>query len=252
MKISKAVIIAAGPGKRLMPVTASMHKTLIPVAGKPLISHILSSVKEWGISEVIMVVGYMAETVKFFVGDEACGLKISYVYNPNYNRGNGVSVLCAEKKVDSEPFILLMSDHLFDIDILGEIICKDEFSLCVDSQMQHLLNPDEATKVLMDQNNYILDIGKNLQSWDAADVGIFLCEPVIFDALKILGRKRRRVTLTDSIKFLVKDYGFPIRGLDISGSFWLDIDTLNDLNYANSILGDLDAGEVGWYSFSVR
>ncbi|MGQ9722711.1 MAG: phosphocholine cytidylyltransferase family protein [Candidatus Jordarchaeum sp.] len=250
MAICKAVIIAAGPGKRLMPTTANMHKTLIPFAGKPLISHILLSVKEWGISEVIVVVGYMAKTVRFFVGDgRVYGLRIKYVNNPNYYMGNGISMLSAKRKVGSKPFLLLMSDHLFDSNILGKIICENEFSLCVDSEMHYLLNPDEATKVLMDKKNYILDIGKNLQSWNGADVGIFLCEPVIFDAIKTLRKERYKVSLTDAIKFLVTDYGFPIRGLDVSGSFWLDIDTLDDFNHAKRILGDASAGKVGWHNF---
>ena len=237
-EIRKAVIIAAGPGKRLRPLTSKTHKTLIPIAGKPLISHILLSLKEWGLRDVVMVIGYMGETVKFFVGDgRAYGLRVKYVHNLNYDRGNGLSVLAAKKRVGSDPFILLMSDHLFDGEILGRIVCEDDFSLCVDSELTYLPDPDEATKVLLDQDNYILDIGKEIPSWNCVDTGIFRCEPVIFDALKRLSRSRYRVTLTDAIRCLIRDYGYPIKGVDVSGRFWMDIDTPEDLNHAKLILG---------------
>ena len=81
MVYMKAVIIAAGEGKRLRPITSSRPKPLIPIAGKPLLEHTILGLKNSGIKEVLLVVGYKENLIKTYFGDgkEKFGLKIEYI-----------------------------------------------------------------------------------------------------------------------------------------------------------------------------
>ena len=107
----KAVILAAGKGTRLHPVTLSRPKHLIPIGGKPIIEHGLSTLKNAGIKEVIIVVNYLAEAFKQFVGDGTkFGMKISFVVQKEL-RGTADATGCVESFTE-EPFLLTYGDWL--------------------------------------------------------------------------------------------------------------------------------------------
>ncbi|MFQ6063273.1 MAG: NTP transferase domain-containing protein, partial [Methanosarcinales archaeon] len=102
----KALIIAAGRGSRLRPFTEDMPKGLIPLLGLCLLERIILSVKEVGIKDFVIVTGFKGEKIKDFLKVDSLGVRsesdyeyrIEYVDNPAWHRGNGVSVLAAEKK----------------------------------------------------------------------------------------------------------------------------------------------------------
>ena len=95
----KAVVLAAGEGVRLQPLTFTRPKHMISVGGKPVLEHCLDAIKACGINHVIIVVHYMADAIRRHFGSgEKFGLKIEYVEQPSVlGTGNAVSVV--------EPFI---------------------------------------------------------------------------------------------------------------------------------------------------
>jgi len=178
----KALIIAAGTGSRLSNLTKENPKPLIRLLGLSLIERIILTAKQAGIDEFVISVGYLGEKIKKKLGDgKNYKVKITYIENKEWQKGNGVSVLKAEKLLNGN-FILLMSDHIFDKRILKELIhygMKSSIVLAIDRRKPST----DDTKVL-EKKNKIVDIGKNIKKSNGIDTGIFLCSLKIFSYIK--------------------------------------------------------------------
>jgi choline kinase len=249
----KAVIVAAGNGSRMQPITTKMPKPLVHVLGRPIIVRVLETLA-WLVDEAIIVTGYLGSHLKSDLKaweQNYKGVDIRFIHNNEYERGNGISLLRANELIqDSSPFLLLMADHIVERRMVELLLDEADlgFTLVVDSSPRFVRDLEDATKVQTNEQGYITDIGKNLTEWNAIDTGVFLCEPKVFHAARALARQRFTVTITDCMKDLI-DRNHRIRAKDLSSSTWLDIDTLADLEYAENVLsqrGLYIATEMGW------
>lgn len=240
--VRTAIVLAAGNGDRFHRVhdhhqTGGGSKLVHEVAGRPLILRTLESVRAAGITSVTVVVGYEADRLRALIDRRAPdGLAIGYAHNPEWRLENGVSVLAARPMVRHGHFALLMGDHLFTpavLDRLRRLPTETDVSvLAVDARP---IAPDaaaEATKVRLDGDR-IQAIGKDLEVYDAVDTGLFVCAPVLFDALEA-ARGDGDTTLSGGIRRLAAR-GL-MRAFDVEGAPWLDIDTPSDLAAAESVL----------------
>ena len=232
----EALIIAAGRGGRIEGITKNKPKPLLCLLGLSLIERVILSSKQAGIDEFVVVVGYQGEEIKKKLGDGSkYGVKIHYVENKEWEKGNGISVLKARKLL-KEHFILLMADHLFDSKILTKLkemkLKDDECALVVDRKPKEYVDMKEGTLVKI-KNDKIIDIGKRLKEYDGVDCGIFLCSPSIFNALEksILSGDE---TLSGGIRVLAQNG--KMKYLDVNENFWIDIDTEDDYKQAEKIL----------------
>ena len=111
----KAVLLAAGEGVRLQPITSTRPKHLIKIAGKPILQYCLEAVKKAGITEAIIVTHYMGEAIRSYFGDgENLGLKITYAEQKQI-LGTGNAAEAAKPYVDGD-FVLIYGDLLFGQD----------------------------------------------------------------------------------------------------------------------------------------
>jgi len=110
----KVVIPAAGIGKRLRPFTYTKPKALLPVAGKPIIAHIIDGLKGLPVDEIVIVVGYMGDRIKAYFRDFK-DFKISYAEQKE-PEGLGHAVYQAKKFVGSAPVLIILGDTVFDVD----------------------------------------------------------------------------------------------------------------------------------------
>lgn len=224
----KCLIIAAGKGSRLKNLCTS--KPLLELNNIPLIEHVIIAIKESGINEFYIVIGFNGELIKQRLVKlvDKYSISIEYIYNHQWEKGNGISVYSANKIID-EQFILLMSDHLFDPDItktlIHEYIENDEIILAVDKRISDnpLIDIDDVTKVL-EKNGKIIDIGKSVKDYNCFDTGIFYCSPVIFDALKE-SISNGDESLSGGIRVLASK--MKARIFDTGEKFWLDVDDEN-------------------------
>src|SRR5215216_2046725 len=170
----EAVIIAAGNGSRMSPLFSP--KPLTPVLGLRLIERIILVAKLAGINDFKIVVGYKAGLIKEAIGDgRKYGVRIQYIDNPEWEKGNGVSVLKARDHVSGK-FLLLMSDHLFDEQILERLVTADvkpgQCVVCVDRYLPgDQTNIEDATKVYY-ENDYVKQIDRSLNNFNAIDTGV--------------------------------------------------------------------------------
>ncbi len=230
----KALIIAAGQGKRLRPIGDT--KPLVTLLGLGLIERVILTAKKSGIKEFCIVTGYNGEKIKEALSDgKKYGVKIQYVQNDSWIRGNALSILKARDHFN-EPFVLLMADHNYDHRILNELlktkIGKDECILCVDKNPGDHLNIDDATKVRT-VDHRIETIGKDLSDYNCIDTGIFICNPVLFDALEQSISKGDE-GLSGGIKILAQRH--KMRYMPLGDNFWIDVDDKTDRKNAELLI----------------
>ncbi|NWJ57058.1 NTP transferase domain-containing protein [Marine Group I thaumarchaeote] len=230
----KALIIAAGKGTRLRPIGDT--KPLVTLLGLGLIERVILTAKKSGIKEFCIVTGYNGEKIREQLSDgEKYGVKIQYVQNDSWTRGNAISILKARDHF-KESFVLLMADHNYDHRILNELskikIGKDECILCVDRNPGDHLNIDDATKVRTVDHRIDL-IGKDLSDYNCIDTGIFICNPVIFDVLE-QSISEGDEGLSGGIKILAQRH--KMRYMPLGDNFWIDVDDKTDRRNAEMLI----------------
>jgi len=229
----KGIILAAGDGDRLGVLTLGVPKALLDVGGRPLIGYPLAAQAAAGIDEIAVVVGYLGDRIWEVLGDGSqFGVRLSYIPNDDYWGGNAVSVHKARQWVQGEPVVLCMADHVIEQGLVKRLVENGptEETLCVDHSPGEYLNIDEATKVALDGDGCIKNIGKDLARWDVLDTGVFLLTGHFFHFLGGLVRRHGLgVEMSDAIRFIVGQ-GHRFRTCDVSGCFWMDVDTKEDLD----------------------
>src|SRR6266446_2827010 len=231
---SEAVILMAGQGSRLRGSDKTFLKPFAPVRGRPLISYTLDALLHGRIRTVNFVVGYESERmiaqVKQLVPS---GLTASFIENRDWRKQNGVSLLIAAGRVAS-PFLLTMSDHVFDnaiIDRLLDSFAPGFLNIAVDRKLDSIFDLDDAMKVRT-RGNKIIAIGKDLLEFDAIDTGLFVCPSEIFDYLERakLDNNENDCSLADAVRLLAGDQ--KVRAIDIGEGWWQDVDTAPMLDHA--------------------
>ncbi len=227
----KGVILAAGQGTRLSANNGTRHKVLLRVGGKAIIDYALESFSSVGITDLAIVIGHQGNAVREWVGDGSKhGLNIRYVFNHEYMWGNALSLYAVRSFTDDDPFILSMADHMFSPSLLQRVIDMNSSTsvLAVDSRPdpRHIT---EGTRVLVNDVGLITSIGKDLPSWDGIDAGVFRLVPAIFDSITdIVSEKSTEYQLSQAITRMINQ-GHPLEACDITGCFWQDVDTWEDL-----------------------
>jgi choline kinase len=239
-RISEAVILMAGEGSRLRGSDKTVLKPFVPVLGRPLISYTLDALIGAGIKTINFVVGYesgriIAQLKQLFPS----GLSAFFIENPEWRKQNGVSVLAAARRVTS-PFLLTMSDHLFDdaiVDLLIESSDPDLLNVAVDRKLRSIFDLRDAMKV-QTRRSRVTDIGKHLREFDAIDTGLFVCSLEIFDYLESAKSSSpesfQDCSLADGVRMMAADN--KVRAIDIGGAWWQDVDTPQMLQHAEKEL----------------
>jgi choline kinase len=233
--VDQALVLAAGNGDRFRS-AARESKLLQCVLGRPLIIRTVETARAAGITKFEVVLGYQAERVRAAIEQQApADVAFHFTYNPNWQQENGVSVLAAQHRLRSR-FALLMGDHLFEARALQQLLLAPvgpgESVLAVDSRPAVPEIAAEATKVRL-HRTHITAIGKALTIYDALDTGLFVCAPSLFAALAA-SCANGDTTLSGGIRTLAAR-GL-MRAFDIGDASWYDIDTVEDLRAAESLL----------------
>jgi 1L-myo-inositol 1-phosphate cytidylyltransferase len=234
--IVTALVLAAGNGDRFHN-GSKQSKLLQPILGQPIIVRTLTTARDAGVRHAEVVLGYQADSLRAAIeAGLPAGLTVRFSFNPDWHLENGVSVLAARQWLRDRRFALLMGDHLFDASVLSRLLAREaadgESILAVDSRPAPPQVEEEATKVRMN-GSHIVAIGKDLTEYDALDTGMFVCSPALFGAIDA-ARQAGDTTLSGGVRQLAAR-GL-MRGVDIGDSEWYDIDTMADLEHAESVL----------------
>ena len=240
--VNECLILAAGNGSRIASVAAGVPKPLVPLRGIPLLEHVITSCQEAGITRFVIVVGYRADQIRRWFAERALsGIYVTIIENSEYHKANGVSALAAKAELHN-PFLLLMSDHIFEPKtakaLAQQPLGDGEVILAVDHNVDRVFDLDDATKVKCEADQ-IVDIGKDLARYDALDTGMFLCSPALFHRLES-AKRDGNCSLSDGMRQLALEE--KLRAFDIGNAHWQDVDSPEALAHAESIF-DVDFPE---------
>lgn len=238
------VILAAGMGSRIRgPESSSLVKPLTYVCGEPLLIRTIHSLCLAGCQNIIIVLGYQAESIKKYIHTNYQGpIELKLVLNPQYKQQNGVSVLCARPYIANE-FILTMADHILDDGIMRLVDKHSPLpngaSLCVDYKLDTIFNMDDATKVLVEGRS-IKNIRKDLDEFNCVDTGVFVGTEGLMSAISHVYKQKGDASLSEGVQVLA-DSGL-MEAIDIKDGFWQDVDTPEMLKHAEKLLKKHDKG----------
>lgn len=231
-------MLAAGLGARLGSHTVERPKPLIQVHDRPLICHTLAGIAAVGIDEAVVVTGYQAELLQASLRCKTTP-RVRFVHNPDYRRNASFSLRAARQAIGNRPFLLTMSDHLLSADLLSRLLEAAESPeteaaafIAVDrSEAWSREYVSEATRVTYDAYGRVGAIGKDLRNWDALDTGAFACTPLTWE---YVDRAPEDCDISTIFRQMIDDGALCIA--DVTGAFWYDIDTEDDLRGASQML----------------
>ena len=230
----KGVVLSAGLGSRFGSYTKEEHKLLLAVNDRPIIDYTLRSFRMAGIVDVVLVVGFMADRIRDWIGDGSTyGLNVQYAFNPNYDSGNALSLRQAHAFTNDEAFILSMGDHMISSKLINNVMefypnyWPSVLGVDFDPSLRDAL---DVTRVMVEAEERISSIGKHIDKWNGTDSGVFRLNPEIFEVIdQWIGLdKSERYELGDVFAHMISQGGI-LKSCDISDCYWYDVDTLEDL-----------------------
>jgi choline kinase len=231
-----------------------MPKTLLTISGMRIIDIILKGVLLSGINDVVVVTGYKGDTLEARLRENSPDLlNIEFVRNHRWQMPNGYSVLAAREALEGErQFILLMSDHIFEPEMLKMVVDtplkNHEALLAVDFKIDEIPDIDDGMKVrctrLPDGSCSISGLSKSYRSYQAIDCGMFKLDSGFFDVMTEC-TARGKDSLSDACNSYA-DAG-RMKGMDIGGRRWIDIDTPEMFSF-HSIIDRITSQTTGGIS----
>ena len=224
----KGIILAAGKGGRLRPLTLSTPKVLLDLGGWPLIHYPITAMRLSGVEDITVVIGHNAAKVEGFLNK--LYPEIRFLYNRNYSWGNALSIGVVRDVVKDDPFLVCMGDHPISNQIVEKLLSssRNENTLCIDPKATQPAQLNDATRVLVGDDGYIIRIGKSLEFWNAIDTGVFQMTPDVFPVIEVLTNLQgMEVSISDVVSHMYAN-DQPFATCDVEGEFWSDVDTLDD------------------------
>lgn len=218
----RGVILAAGEGTRLRPLTYHMPKPIVPVLDRPMIEHIIRGAVSAGVDELGLVVGYKSEMIREEIGDgSAMGAQITYLEQTEY-AGTGDALLLAEDYLDEEPFFLSWGDIIVPPNNYTRIIQQYRTRECDGVlTVNWMQDPYEGAAVYTEGGHVSRIIEKPPKGTSDThfnNAGIFVLPPEIFPALReVPVSDRGELEATDAIMHIIAQEEASLLAHEIEG-----------------------------------
>ncbi|WP_049972900.1 bifunctional sugar-1-phosphate nucleotidylyltransferase/acetyltransferase [Haladaptatus cibarius] len=232
----QAIVLAAGEGTRMRPLSGSVPKPMLPVAEEPLVAHTVRAAVEAGADELVLVVGYEAETVREHFGEEYAGIPVKYAIQEE-QRGTADAVRSARDHIDGQ-FAVLNGDNLYDTPAVKRLLSN---------------GPSVGTFRVDDPSNYgvISADGDTVTGivekpddppTDLANTGAYVFPEEARDWLDVGESERGEFEITDVVEQVIEEYDVTPVELER----WLDVGRPWELLEANEWkLGELERDVQG-------
>ncbi|MDR3062577.1 MAG: NTP transferase domain-containing protein [Methanobrevibacter sp.] len=234
----KAVILSAGEGSRMRPLTLTKPKTMLPVIGKPIIQHNIEALKECGICDILLIVSYKEEIVKDYFGDgKKFGVNISYKTQKEY--AGTADAISYSKGFVEEDFIVLNGDIILDKELIKDIT-EDYNQNSPDTLMvlKEVDDPSDFGVVEIEDNlikNVVEKPEKDKAPSNLINTGIYIFSKDIFEKIdKTEKSPRGEYEITDSLSLQIIDKKV-VRGF-LTNKEWIDVGRPWELIEINEIM----------------
>jgi len=221
----KGVILAAGKGTRMLPLSLRHPKPLIPFLDRPMIEHIISGAAGAGVEELAIVVGHRGQDIVDHLGAECAGVRLRYVWQEEA-RGTGDALLLAEDFVRDEPFFLSWGDIMVPPHNYGRLAdLWRARTPTVALTVNWVEDPFEGAAVYLEGDRVVRIVEKPRPGTSQTpynNAGVFIMAPTLLKALRRTPVSARgELEVPDAIQLLLQQ-GADVRGLPIEG-YWSDV-----------------------------
>lgn len=232
----QCVIIAAGKGTRMRPLTEVTPKPLIKICGKALLDHIVEALPP-EIDELILVVGYLEEQIRNHCGDEYLGKKVQYVTQCDFSGGTGDALLCAKDFVQGK-FLFMYADDIHGSEALAKVVKEDHAMLGMYSD-----TPERFGVLVQNEDDSLKEIVEKPANptSNLVNIGGFVLQPSIFDYIVSVSEEHGELLVTDMITAYASDYSVKIVEQDL----WLPIGYPEHIEAAEKVLCPEDVEQKG-------
>ena len=159
-QVHTALLLAAGTGSRLAPLTDKTPKCLVPVNEISILERLVDALRLHNFKRLVIVVGHQADSIRNFLGTRAGGMEITYITSPVYKTTNNIYSLWLARKEIDEPFLLIESDLVFNPEMLKDMLQPDRIAV---SKLQPWMN---GTTVTINSHQTVKAFQKDVQKLD--------------------------------------------------------------------------------------
>jgi len=223
----QAVILAAGKGTRMRPLTYDIPKAMLPVKGKPVLEYTIDFLPE-EINEIIIVINHLGDQIKNYFGDEWKGRKIKYVMQEKLNGTGGAVKICQD--LVKGKFMVVMGDDLYHKDDLAKL-AKEELAIMAkdfdDAERFGIFETDENGNLVN-----IIESPHNLKS-GLINIGAYVLNEKFFDC-EMVPKKTGDIEfgLPQALAKMAKEYPVKI----VKATHWLPIGFPEDIQKAEEVI----------------
>ena len=237
----KGLILSAGMGTRLDPLTRTRPKCLVQVAGRPMMEYQLDSLRRAGVKNCTIVVGYMADSVRGHFGSNYRGVSLSYVENTIYDKTNNLYSLWLAKAEFDDDILLLEGDLVFDDRLVRQLVQMDERNVAIVDRFQSYMDGTVilASGGVADSMVLKADQGPGFDYGPAfKTVNIYrlsresLKEEIVPEMEAFLAKGRTDQYYEAVFASLIGSGRMNMAVMNTGNSKWAEIDTLGDLRDA--------------------
>jgi len=244
----QALILAAGMGKRLKPITNSIPKCLVEVNNTPLLFNTLDILCKKKMDRIIIVVGYLKEMVKERVGSEWKGTKIIYVENKEYLNTNNIYSLFLAKDYLTEDTLLLECDVYFEEAVIDQclknrnrnIVLVDIFTKEMNGTAVEINKDKRITKIIpSSEQTHQFDISNKYKTVNIYFFQKSFLNKFFVPNLELYIRTQGKKQFYEIILAVLMYSNKPLLTAEVINKLkWIEIDDINDLNKANYLFSD--------------
>ena len=242
-RVTTALLLAAGSGNRLQPLTDSIPKCLIEINGRPILERLIDNLCDNGFKRLVIVVGYMDHCIRRFVNEYAGDLTIEFITNPLYQTTNNIYSLWLARNKIQELFLLVESDLVFESSQLEGLLYPNKIAI---SRMQPWMN---GTTITIDSLNRVQAFGMGGNGYTEITryktVNIYSLSDSTWR--KVVERLELHISSGKVneyyevvFKEMIADGSLSMDGVFFDPERWYEIDTPADLANAELILEETD------------
>jgi dTDP-glucose pyrophosphorylase len=228
----KVVILAAGKGTRMLPLTEDIPKVLVEINGKPFLYYVLKNLLRAGYNDFGIVVGYKKEKIESFLKQYRFNATL---IEQKEQKGTGHAVLQAENFVGSEDFVVIGGDNLWGVEDLKAINQNDDYNYISGIEVE----APEQYGVLIEEGGFLKKIKEKPKEFHGflINTGKYKFKQEIFQILKnICLSPRGEIELTCAIDQLAKKGKMKVIKIK---SFWKDLGSIKDIELLSIFLKEI-------------
>jgi len=242
-RITTALLLAAGTGSRLYPLTENAPKCLTLVNDKSILDRLISNLKNQGFKRLVIVTGYLKESIMDYLGDKSGNISIEYIHSPLYKTTNNIYSLWIARNIINEPFVLFESDLILNSTLLDDMVYPNRMAVAL---MQPWLN---GTTVTIDKENMVTQFQKGTSDFysdtryktvNIYSFSLHSWQAIVQQLNLYIKAGNVNCYYETVLSEMVENKSLSINSVSFDHKPWFEIDTIKDLAKAELLFPYID------------